>query len=73
MARITLTEGKDFTPTALMKYLNDEHGGKSSGEKFNLADIQQYERRGYLPKKYGGMTIEAIKNDKIGVKYLKLK
>jgi len=72
MMKIVLTEGKDFTPSALMRHLNDVYGGKSSGEPFNLADIQQYEKRGHIPEKYGGFSVETKKNNKIGVKYLEL-
>lgn len=70
--RIELIEGKDFTLSALVKRLNKKYKQKKSGKKFELGDIQQYVRRGFLPKAYGNENIEVIENDKIGIKVLRL-
>lgn len=64
--------GKEYTPLTLCKYLNNMFGGKKTGKKFNAQDIQQYERRGYLPKKYGGNKIDSYKHPTLGIKVLKL-
>lgn len=67
----------DYTFTGLCNYLNDKYGskridGKETGNEFNHQDIQQYCRRGYLPKKYGGHTIEVIKDEHLGITLLRI-
>jgi len=70
--RITLQENRDFTPTALVAYLNKKYTLKKSGTKFNIRDIHQYSLRGRLPDTYGGNSITIISNDTIGIKILRL-
>lgn len=69
---VTLTEGKDFTMTALMHHLNEEHGSKRSGEPFNIRDVQQYILKGKIPAIYGGFKIKQLDNNKIGIKVFRL-
>lgn len=70
---IELTEGEDFTMTALMNHLNSVYKRKKSKELFNMQDIQQYVKRGQLPPDYGGLSIKLIENKKIGLKILRVK
>lgn len=69
---VTLTEGKDFTMTALMHHLNDLHGKKRSGEPFNIRDVQQYILKEQIPAIYGGQKIKQLENNKIGLKVFRL-
>ena len=69
---ITLTEGKDFTMTALMDHLNKTYGKKRSGEPFNIRDVQQYIIKGKLPEIYGGEKIKKLDNSEIGIKVFRL-
>jgi len=69
---ITLTEGTDFTMTALMHHLNNKYESKRSGELFNVRDIQQYIIKKKIPKIYGGQSIELINNEQIGLKIFRL-
>jgi len=61
----------EYTIQSLIIFLNEKFGSKKSGKPFNNSDIAQYERRGYLPYRYGGDKI--IATDSMGVKLLKLK
>lgn len=72
MEVIELKEGRDYTMSALVKALNKEYGSKRSGKEFTLGDIQQYVRRGFIPRLYGGQDIEVVENEKVGVKVLRL-
>ena len=69
---VTLTEGKDFTMTALMHHLNKEHGKKRSGELFNIRDVQQYIIKEQIPAIYGGQRIKQLDNGKIRIKVFRL-
>lgn len=69
---ITLTEGSDFTMTALMHHLNNEYKAKRSGELFNIRDIQQYIIKRRIPKIYGGQKIEVVNNEQMGLKIFRL-
>jgi len=71
--RIVLRVGEDFTPSALVRHLNECFQSKSSGKEFSIRDVQQYTLRGFLPKAYGGNNIEVIQQDKIGIKLLRLR
>lgn len=71
--RIVLRVGEDFTPSALVRHLNDCFESKGSGKTFTIRDVQQYTLRGFLPKAYGGNSIEIIRQDKIGIKVLRLR
>lgn len=68
--KVTLTPGKDFTTVGLANYLNEKHGGKKTGKKFTIGDLQQYSIRGRLPAEYGGHPIEVFENKEIGIKIL---
>ena len=63
-------EKNEYTIQSLIIFLNAKFKCKKSGKKFNNSDIAQYERRGYLPYRYGGDKIIAY--DSMGVKLLRL-
>jgi len=42
-----------FTVEKLVEYLNKKHKTKDNGTPFTGGDVQQYLRRGNLPKSYG--------------------
>jgi len=67
---VILKAGKDFTTIGLSSYLNGKFGGKKTGKKFTIGDLQQYAMRGRLPQEYGGHPIEVSENDQIGIKIL---
>lgn len=68
-----LHPGQDFTTSALVDFLNEKYGGKKTGKPFTIGDIQQYIRRGFLPKSYGNCEIEVVENEQIGVKVIRVK
>jgi len=72
MSRIILNEDSDFTTSALVEFLNNKYGGKKTGKPFTLGDIQQYLRRGHLPKPYGHHPISRINSDKVGIKLIRV-
>lgn len=47
-----------LTLTGIADYLNNIHGKKSTGKKFNPQDVQGYISRGRIPKEYGGYILE---------------
>lgn len=65
-------EKTDFTTSALVDYLNEKYEKKKTGKPFTLGDIQQYLRRGFLPKNYGYHPIERVQNKKIGLKLIRV-
>jgi hypothetical protein len=69
---LKLDKQKDFTTSALVDYLNKEYGSKKTGEKFKLGDVQQYLRRGFLPKNYGNHPISRIEDTDIGIKLIRV-
>lgn len=69
---IELVEGRDFTTTGFVNFLNEKHGGKKTGKKFTIGDLQQYIRRGRLPEEYGGHPIVTIESELIGIKVLSI-
>jgi hypothetical protein len=69
---IILKPGKDFTTIGLASFLNKKFGGKKTGKKFTIGDLQQYAMRGRLPEDYGGHPIEVSENGQIGIKILKV-
>jgi hypothetical protein len=69
---LILIPGKDFTTSRLAEFLNEKYGGKRTGTDFLIGDIQQYLRRGYLPKSYGHHPIEFIGNEEIGIKIIRV-
>jgi len=69
---LKLYEGKDFTTSKLVDYLNDKFGSKKTGKAFKIGDIQQYLRRGFLPKSYGHHPICLIESEEIGVKVVRV-
>lgn len=71
--KVVLNRDTDFTPSALVRWLNDEFESKTSGREFTIRDVQQYTMRGFLPKQYGGNVIEVIEEDEIGIKVLRIK
>jgi len=71
--RVVLNRDTDFTPSTLVRWLNSEYKHKSSGREFTIRDVQQYTMRGFLPKHYGGHTIQIIEEDSIGIKVLRIK
>lgn len=71
-SKTKINEKTDFTTSALVEYLNKKFTSKKTGEPFNLGDIQQYLRRGFLPKKYGHHPIERIENPSIGIKLIRV-
>jgi hypothetical protein len=71
--KIDINEKTDFTTAALVDHLNKEFGSKETGELFTLGDVQQYLRRGFLPKKYGNNTLERIENAQVGLKLIRLR
>ncbi len=71
--KVVLNRDTDFTPSTLVKWLNEEFENKTSGNEFTIRDIQQYTIRGSLPKAYGGHSISVIEEDAIGIKVLRLK
>ena len=64
---LIINEETDYTTTALVDFLNKKYKSKKTGMRFTLGDIQQYLRRGFLPKKYGHHPIERIENKKVGM------
>lgn len=50
-----LTKQKSLT--GLVKWMNDNFK-KQTGKSFNVSDVQQYVRRGFIPEYLGGNTIE---------------
>lgn len=71
--KVVLYQDTDFTPGALVKWLNEKFETKASGNEFSFRDVQQYTMRGFLPKQYGGYAIEVIEDSAIGIKILRLK
>jgi hypothetical protein len=71
--KIVLNKESDFTPSALVRWLNENYQAKSSGNQFTIRDVQQYTMRGSIPRQYGGKLIEVIEEDAIGIKILRLK
>ena len=69
---LMLYPGQDYTATKLVDFLNDKYGSKKTGQKFKIGDIQQYLRRGFLPKPYGHHPITFVQNDEIGVKVIRV-
>lgn len=69
---ITVNSSTDFTTSKLVDYLNDKYESKKTGEPFTLGDIQQYLRRGYLPKNYGHHPIQRIEDDNTGLKFIRV-
>lgn len=69
---LVLSKKNDFTTRALVNYLNEKHGSKVSDKSFTTGDIQQYLRRGYLPKKYGHHPIEKIEDKDTGIKIIRV-
>jgi hypothetical protein len=51
-------EKNEYTSRGLIEMLSDKYGTKHSGKKFNVGDITQYARRGFLPYRYGGNKLE---------------
>lgn len=70
--KLVINEETDFTTTALVDHLNKTYSHKKSGSPFTLGDIQQYLRRGFLPKKYGHHPIERVENEKVGIKLIRV-
>ena len=70
---LILYPNRDFTTSALVKFLNQKHGVKKGGNPFTLGDVQQYLRRGFLPKPYGHHPIKYIKDDKIGIRLIRVR
>lgn len=62
----------DFTSAKLVEFLNQKYNAKKSGKNFTLGDIQQYIRRGFLPKIYGDHPIERIKFDQVGISLIRV-
>lgn len=69
---VELNEKTDFTTSKLAEYLNDKYGSKKSGQPFKVGDIQQYLRRGFLPKAYGHHPISLFGSDSIGVSVVRV-
>ena len=69
---VVLDKTTDFTIPALVSYLNEKYGGKKSGKAFTSGDIQQYLRRGYLPKPYGYNPISKVEEDDIGLRLVRV-
>ena len=72
MARFVLDTDKDFTPGALVDHLNNTLGTKKGGKKFTFSDVQQYIRRGFLPKAYGGNPLSWRESEEIGVRVIRV-
>ena len=70
--KFVIDDEKDYTTTALVDYLNDKYEHKKTGKKFTLGDIQQYLKRGFLPKPYGHHPIERIEIKKVGLKLIRV-
>lgn len=45
------------TLTGLVSWMNERFSCKESGSKFTVQDLQNYVRRGYIPKYLGGNLI----------------
>lgn len=60
-----------YNLTTLTKYLNETYKKKKSGVEFRVADVQNYVRRGYLPRYLGNVTIVTLNN--LPTKMYKLK
>ena len=71
--KIVLHKDSDFTPSTLVRWLNETQHVKGSGKEFTIRDVQQYTLRGSIPRQYGGQSIEIIEEDSIGIKILRLK
>lgn len=69
---IVLERGRDFTLTALAKYLNDTYGNKKSGQPYTPIDIQKYVTRGHLPLHLGGYVLEDISSEDMGIKMIRI-
>lgn len=69
---LILYVNKDFTTRKLVDFLNTKYGLKKEGSKFTLGDIQQYLRRGHLPKAYGYHPIERIYSQETGLKFIRV-
>lgn len=67
-----LTPSIDFTAPKLVDHLNTTYGSKKTGKSFTVGDIQQYLRRGFLPKSYGGQLLQIVENEQIGLKVIRL-
>jgi len=67
-----LYPGMDYTTSALVDFLNEKYELKKTGKPFLLGDIQQYLRRGYLPKAYGHHPISVLENEEIGIKIIRV-
>lgn len=69
---VILNSITDFTTSRLVDFLNQRYSVKKTGEPFTTGDIQQYLRRGFLPKKYGDHPISFIENEEIGIKLIRV-
>lgn len=72
MARFVLNTETDFTASALVNFLTEKYGTKKGGTEFTFQDIQQYMRRGYLPKAYGHHPLKWITSEDIGLKIIRV-
>jgi len=71
-SKLVINQKTDFTPMALVRWLNKTYKTKKSGTVFTMQDVQQYEIRGYLPKQYGGHNIETLVDADVGIKVLRI-
>lgn len=62
----------DFSSSKLVDFLNEKYSSKKSGELFTTGDIQQYLRRGFLPRPYGHHPIEIVENNDIGIRAIRV-
>ena len=62
----------DFTSSKLVEFLNTKYGHKKTEKPFTLGDVQQYIRRGFLPRNYGFHPIERVESNEIGIKLIRV-
>lgn len=72
MADFVLNTETDFTSSALVDYLKKKYKKKKGGTEFTFQDVQQYMRRGYLPKAYGHHPLEWVECKEVGVKVIRV-
>lgn len=72
MAKFIINTDTDFTASALVDFLKEKYGSKKGGTEFTFQDIQQYMRRGYLPKAYGYHPLKRVENDQVGIKLIRV-
>ena len=70
--KFVLNKETDFTSSALVSFLNEKYKTKKTGQVFTSGDVQQYLRRGFLPKPYGNHPLQEIVIEEIGITLIRV-